>query len=238
MNAPASPNRQPPAQVLRQIYRHLVETYGPQNWWPAQSPFEVIIGAYLTQNTSWRAVEKSIRNLAEHHALSIAAIRSLPEDQLRQLIRPSGYMVRKAAALKAFVTFLDAEYEGSLGRLASEPTAIAREQLLQLPGVGPETADAILLYALHQPAMVVDEYLRRIATRHQLLHEKAKYKEIQTLATEALKDQPAETLTQHYNEFHALVVMVGKTHCGPKPKCEACPLADFTPNPCAPGGAT
>jgi endonuclease-3 related protein len=213
------------------MYRHLVRQYGPQDWWPAQSPFEVVIGAYLTQNTSWRAVVKSIQNLAEHHALSTPAIRSLPEDQLRHLIRPSGYMVRKAAALKAFVAFLDAEYQGSLANLAAEAITIARPKLLDLPGVGPETADAILLYALNQPIMVVDEYLRRIATRHQLLPEKAKYKEIQNLATEAFRTEPPATLTQQYNEFHALVVMVGKTHCGPKPKCEACPLARFTPNP-------
>jgi len=227
-------SRQPPAQTLRQMYNHLVHHYGPQRWWPAQTPFEVIVGAYLTQNTSWRAVENSIQNLAKQNALTISAIRNLPEDQLRQLIRPSGYMVRKAAALKAFVAFLDAEYHGSLDNLATEPTNIARTKLLALPGVGPETADAILLYALHHPAMVVDEYLRRITTRHQLLPEEAKYNEIQSLAIDALNDEPPETRTQHYNEFHALVVMVGKTHCGPKPKCEGCPLAKFTPNPHTP----
>ncbi len=211
------------------MYERLVAEYGPQQWWPARSAFEVVIGAYLTQNTSWRAVECSILNLVAHESLSVQGIRTLPEEELRRLIRPSGYMVRKAAALKAFVAWLDRDYGGSLEALAAAPPGEVRNQLLALPGVGPETADAILLYALGQPAMVVDEYLRRIVTRHHLLREKAKYAEIQTLAVEALNDNPPQTLAQHYNEFHALVVMVGKTHCGPKPRCEGCPLERFLP---------
>ena len=162
--------------------------YGPQQWWPAQSAFEVVIGAYLTQNTSWKAVERSIQNLAEHKALTVEGIRNLKIPKLRELIRPSGYMVRKAAALKAFVTWLDREYDGSLETLAELQPGEARTKLLALPGVGPETADAILLYALGHPAMVVDEYLRRIVTRHRLLPENAKYAEIQQLAIEALED--------------------------------------------------
>ena len=173
------------------MYERLVAEYGPQQWWPAKSAFEVVIGAYLTQNTSWRAVERSIQNLAEHQTLNVEGIRNLDEVYLRELIRPSGYMVRKAAALKAFVYWLDREYGGSLEALAAAPTAESREQLLALPGVGPETADAILLYALGHPTMVVDEYLRRIVTRHHLLPEKAKYPEIQALAIEALKEQQA-----------------------------------------------
>jgi len=214
---------------LRTMYERMVAEYGPQQWWPATTPFEVVVGAYLTQNTSWLAVERSILNLAAHEALSVDGIRRLGEEELCQLIRPSGYMVRKAAALKAFVDFLDRKYGGSLEALAAAPVSIAREQLLVLPGVGPETADAILLYALGQPAMVVDEYLRRIVTRHRLLPDKAKYTEIQNFAIEALGDNAPETLVRHYNEFHALVVTVGKTHCGPMPKCEGCPLARFLP---------
>ncbi len=156
------------------MYGRLVTEYGPQQWWPAQTAFEVVVGAYLTQNTAWRAVERSIANLAAHGALSVEGLRRLDEEELRQIIRPSGYMVRKAAALKAFVAFLDDEFGGSLARLASTPMNTAREKLLALPGVGPETADAILLYALGRPAMVVDEYLRRIVTRHQLLPEDAR----------------------------------------------------------------
>jgi endonuclease-3 related protein len=211
------------------MYDRLVHEYGPQQWWPAATPFEVVIGAYLTQNTSWRGVEKSILNLAQHGALSIEGIRKLPEEELRQLIRPSGYMVRKAAALKAFVNFLDHEYSGSLAALAAESSDVARQKLLALPGVGPETADAILLYALGRAAMVVDEYLRRIVTRHQMLPERAKYSEIQTLAVQALAGFDRETLVHHYNEFHALVVVIGKTCCGPLPRCENCPLRGFLP---------
>ena len=225
--------RPSPAERLRRMHDQLAEAYGPQHWWPAQTPFEVILGAYLTQNTSWKSVERSILNLAELKALSIEGIRNLGEERLRDLIRPSGYMVRKAAALKAFVAFLDTDYGGFLEALAAAPHGEARKQLLALPGIGPETADAILLYALGQPAMVVDEYLRRIVTRHRLLPGGAKYPEIQALAVKALKDNEPETLAQHYNEFHALVVMVGKTRCGPQPKCEGCPLANFLPKPTA-----
>ncbi len=230
MNA-CKPHRPPArsARRLQKMYEQLLAQNGPQQWWPAQSAFEVVIGAYLTQNTSWRGVERSILNLVEHDALSVEGIRNLKDEKLRQLISPSGFMVRKAAALKAFVNWLDRDYGGSLQVLAAARASETREHLLALPGVGPETADAILLYALGQPAMVVDEYLRRIVTRHHLLSEKAKYTEVQALAVEALKDHPPEALAQHYNEFHALVVMVGKTHCGPKPKCEGCPLARFLP---------
>jgi endonuclease III related protein len=224
-------SRQPAwsAKRLKKMYERLLAEYGRQQWWPAATPFEVVIGAYLTQNTSWKGVERSIQNLAAQGALSVEGLRKLGEEELRQIIRPSGYMVRKAAALKAFVAFLDREYCGSLDALAAAPAIESRKKLLALPGVGPETADAILLYALGHPAMVVDEYLRRIVTRHRLLPEEAKYPEIQTLAIEALQDDPPETLAQHYNEFHALVVLVGKTHCGPKPRCEGCPLATFLP---------
>ena len=216
------------------MYERLVAEYGPQQWWPAQSAFEVVIGAYLTQNTSWKSVERSILNLAEQKALCGEGIRNLTEEKLRELIRPSGYIVRKAAALKAFVAWLDRDYGGSLEALDAVPPSETRSELLALPGVGPETADAILLYALGHPVMVVDEYLRRVVTRHQFLPEKVKYPEIQVLAVQALSDNEPDTLAQHYNEFHALVVMVGKTHCGPKPKCEGCPLANFLPGALTP----
>lgn len=210
---------------LRKFYSSLLEAYGPQQWWPAKTPFEVVIGAYLTQNTAWTSVERSIANLAALNLLRVEAIRALPEPELRELIRPSGYMVRKAAAIKAFVSFLDESYGGSLEKLAAEKSQVARERLLALPGVGPETADAILLYALGHPAVVVDEYLRRVVTRHGLLGAKAKYAEIQALGEAAFADEPDASRAAHCNEFHALVVELGKRHCRRIPNCEGCPLA-------------
>lgn len=224
-SAPISPSRaKGAAQRLRGFYSRLVEAYGPQQWWPAKTPFEVVIGAYLTQNTAWTSVERSIANLAARDLLRVEAIRRLPEAELRELIRPSGYMVRKAAAIKGFVAFLDREYGGSLERLAAEEPDIARERLLGLPGVGPETADAILLYALGHPAIVVDEYLRRVVTRHGMLGEKAKYAEIQALGEAAFAGEAYTERAAHCNEFHAVIVELGKRHCRRVPKCEECPL--------------
>ena len=164
--------KRPPAdsaQRLRLMNDQLVHAYGPQHWWPGESPFEMILGAYLTQNTSWKAVEVSLANLCGAGALSPEGLHRLSVDQLQELIRPSGFYTRKAPALKAFIAMLDAEFGGLLDRLAKAPTAAVRSRLLALPGVGPETADAILLYALDHPVPVADEYLRRIAERHRLL---------------------------------------------------------------------
>lgn len=224
---PRSPERAEESSPvrLRLLYEHLVAAYGPQFWWPAKTPLEVILGAYLTQNTSWRGVERSIENLRHAGALTLEGLRSTSDEQLRLLIRPSGYMIRKAAAIIAFVAFLDREHSGSLELLAAQPTAILRQQLLALPGVGPETADAILLYALGAPVMVVDEYLRRVATRHRLTVERPRYAELQQLAEAAFANDETAGRLQHFNEFHALMVQVGKSHCGPKPKCAGCPLA-------------
>jgi endonuclease-3 related protein len=213
--------------ILRNFHDQLAAAYGPQQWWPAQTPLEVIAGAYLTQNTSWRSVERSIANLVEHGVMNLNGLRAIQEDELRVLIRPSGYMVRKAAAIKAFVSFLDRDHGSSLVRLAAQPTSVVRLQLLDLPGVGEETADAILLYALLHPVAVVDEYLRRIADRHGLAGRDRKYGEVQRLVDDAFANDPAELRVELYNEFHALVVAVGKHHCGPKARCEGCPLAAF-----------
>jgi len=219
------------ARRLRALYEHLVERFGPQQWWPARTAFEVVVGAYLTQNTAWASVERSIANLEAAGVLSVEGLRSIGDEELRQLIRPSGFMLRKAAALKAFVAFLDAEYAGKmefLRRDALHDAVAVRHKLLALLGVGPETADAILLYALGAPAMVVDEYLRRIAVRHGLVAEGSKYPQIQTLAEQAFANERAretpEELARHYNEFHALVVQVGKSNCRRTPICEGCAL--------------
>ena len=213
-----------PAESLRSFYDALFEAYGPQYWWPSATAIETVVGAYLTQNTSWRNVERSIANLKLAGVLSVEGLRALTAEELRVLIRPSGYMARKAASVRAFITLLDREYEGSLEVMARAPVADTREALLTLPGVGPETADAIVLYALEQPVMVVDEYLRRVVTRHGLIEERARYSDVQQLALAAFAEDAPHTLLAHFNEFHALIVMVGKTHCSAVPKCEGCPL--------------
>jgi len=208
----------------------LVAAYGPQSWWPAQTSSEVIIGAYLTQNTAWKAVERSLANLREAEALSMEGLRRIPVAELQDLIRPSGFYTRKAPALKAFVAMLDEEFDGSLEMLAAQPTAALRRRLLALPGVGPETADAILLYALGHAVPVADEYLRRIAERHQLLQPAPRkdpegYESLAALTRDAFAQEAAEGHAHFFNEFHALTVAVGKAHCGRIARCEGCPLA-------------
>jgi endonuclease-3 related protein len=158
-----------PAQRLRKLHLLLEKAYGPQHWWPAETPFEVVLGAYLTQNTSWTAAARSIANLRAAGALTPESIHKLSIEELQLLIRPSGFATRKAPALKAFVDMLGKEFGGSIDALAAMPTEPLRSRLLALPGVGPETADAILLYALNHPVPVVDEYLRRIVERHGLV---------------------------------------------------------------------
>jgi endonuclease-3 related protein len=242
------------AAMLRAMYERLLEAYGPQHWWPGETPLEITLGAYLTQNTSWRAVERSLGNLrehgvlgkasehgmlgkasehealgkaSEHGMLDAATLLAMPEEELRVLLRPSGYMVRKTAAIRAFLGFLFAEAAGSFERLAAMRTEELRPKLLALPGVGPETADAILLYALGHEAMVVDEYLRRVTVRHGLAPERSNYETTQRLAWSAFAGERGKQRVRHANEFHALIVMVGKEHCGPKPRCAGCPLACF-----------
>lgn len=216
-------------QRLRELYAALLAAYGTRRWWPADTPFEVILGAYLTQATAWRSVERSIANLREAGRLTVEGIRSIAEEELRQLIRPSGFTTRKAASIKAFVQFLDDHYGGSLEQMAAAPTGALRPQLLALPGVGPETADAILLYALEHPVFVVDEYFRRVTTRHELMPANARYAELQSLGDAAVASATREETARHANELHALIVEVGKRHCGTTPRCEACPLQPFLP---------
>jgi len=214
-------------QRLRRMHSALATAYGPQHWWPAKTPFEVILGAYLTQNTSWKAVERSLANLRDAGAFMLDGLRGISLDDLQQLIRPSGFHTRKAPALKAFVAMLDAEFGGSLDSLSAIPTAPLRRRLLALPGVGPETADAILLYALGHPVPVADEYLRRIAERHQLTAVepgRKGYQSLVALTQQAFAQDPSECHTRLFNEFHALTVAVGKAHCAKTPNCSGCPL--------------
>ncbi len=232
-------------------YLALLRRYGPQNWWPAQSRFEVVVGAYLTQNTNWINVEKAIANLRSARALSLEALRKLPLSKLEFLIRSSGYYRQKALKLKTFIRYLDKNYSGSLDRMFAQATEKLREELLALHGVGPETADSILLYAGGHPVFVVDAYTRRILERHALISPKTPYKEIRRLIEEAVQSTEPESLlraergadprhpqsrmsraartglAQHYNELHALIVRTGNQHCRSTPNCEGCPLRDF-----------
>jgi endonuclease-3 related protein len=208
----------------------LFGAYGPQTWWPAQTPFEVILGAYLTQNTAWKAVERSLENLRAAGALSLHGLRAVSVEQLQELIRPSGFSTRKAPAIKAFVDMVDGEFCGSLEALAAETTSHLRARLLALPGVGPETADAILLYALGHTVPMADEYLRRVVGRHRLLERlpgrnRRGYEALVELTTSAFAYDPEIEKAQLFNEFHALTVAVGKAHCGRTALCAGCPLA-------------
>jgi endonuclease-3 related protein len=217
------------AARLRKMHDRLAKVYGPQHWWPAETALEVIVGAYLTQNTAWTVVERSIENLRRAGVLSLEGLRSISLDRLRRLIRPSGFYTRKAPAIKAFVAMLDGEFSGSLEAMAAAPTAELRKWLLALPGVGPETADAILLYALGHATPVADEYLRRIALRHGLLkpapgRASIPYDALTELTRLAFAGDPPSSQAQLFNEFHALTVVVGKAHCGRAARCEGCPL--------------
>lgn len=216
-------------RLLRDMYAALLVAYGTRKWWPAETAFEVVLGAFLTQATAWRSVEHSIANLRQAGLLNIAGIRGVSEEYLGELIRPSGFVLRKAASIKSFVRFLDEHYNGSLEQMARQPTARLRTQLLALPGVGPETADAILLYALDHPLFVVDEYFRRVATRHELADANASYAELQALGDGAIARATPKETARHANELHALIVEVGKRHCGTTPRCEGCPLQPFLP---------
>ena len=222
-----------PAERLRNLHALLEKAYGPQHWWPAETPFEVVLGAYLTQNTSWTAAARSLANLRAAGALTPSGLRSLSLDELRALIRPSGFTTRKAPALKAFVAMLDEEFSGSLDALAAMPTQALRIRLLALPGVGPETADAILLYALDHPVPVVDEYLRRIGVRHGLATPgpgRKGYEELADLVRAAFASENGKSQLRLLNEAHALVVAVGKAHCRNLANCEGCPLKSDLPS--------
>jgi endonuclease-3 related protein len=226
-----SQRRLTPHERLRRMHELLLAAFGKQSWWPAETPFEVILGAYLTQNTAWKAVEKSLDNLRASGVLTIDGLRALPLEELKVLVRPSGFATRKAPAIKAFVAMLDAEFSGSLKKLAAMPTLALRHRLLALPGVGPETADAIMLYALGHVVPVADEYLRRIAERHTLVEQSPRrdrrgYESLVQLTRDAFAVDPAERHSRLFNEFHALTVAVGKAHCGRTARCEDCPLAE------------
>jgi endonuclease-3 related protein len=228
---------------IRAYYEALFSAWGHQHWWPAQSRFEVIVGTYLTQNTSWSNVEKALGNLRSARRLTINGIRRTPQPELEQLIRSAGYFRQKARRLKTFVNFLDDRYRGSPARMFAQPTVELRNELLALNGVGPETADSILLYAGNHAVFVVDAYTRRILQRHGIVSRTTAYDDIRRLFEEALADEKATgiktagnksrsaepqgsghhpsrmsraertPLAQIFNEMHGLIVRVGKTYC-------------------------
>jgi endonuclease-3 related protein len=210
---------------LRSYYDALFAAHGPQHWWPGRTAFEIIVGAILTQNTSWSNVEIAMRNLRREKLLSPRAIERVPLRRLAQLIRSSGYFRQKAKKLKCFVHFLRSEYGGSLHRMFRGPTAVLREKLLGVHGIGAETADAILLYAGGHPVFVVDAYTRRMLERHTLAAPTQSYEQVRQLFERSL---PSDASL--YNEFHALIVRNGKEYCRTSnPRCSECPLHSLLP---------
>ncbi len=204
------------------MYQRLYEHFGPQHWWPARTPFEVAVGAVLTQNTNWANVERAIQNLRAAGVLSAKKMRALPLRRLERLLRPAGYFRVKAKRLRALLDWLIEECGGRLGTLKRRPTKELRESLLAVNGVGPETADSILLYALGRPVFVIDAYTRRVLARHGLAAGDEDYEVLRALFESALPRR-----VKLYNEYHALLVAVGKYHCGTRPRCAGCPLERF-----------
>lgn len=205
---------------LQTVYRLLHDHFGTQQWWPAETPFEVVVGAILTQNTAWTNVEKAIANLRAADALSPAALCRLTTPELEAHIRPAGFFRQKAARLRHLTTVLVERYQGDVARLCAGPLDEARHRLLALPGVGPETADSILLYAAHRPSFVVDAYTRRIFSRIGLLAGSERYDAIRTRFMAGLPQEPPL-----FNEYHALLVTLAKSCCRKqRPTCPDCPL--------------
>lgn len=211
---------QPP---LDEYYNSLFTTFGPQHWWPGRTQFEVIVGAILTQNASWTNVERAISRLRQAHLLSPEALGTVPLRRLERLIRSSGYFRQKARKLKEFCEFLRSEYGGSLKRMFETPTIVLREKLLGVFGIGPETADSILLYAGDHPVFVVDTYTKRMLSRHGWTGENAKYDDIRWIFE---REFPGDV--KRFNEFHALIVNTGKKFCRTHdPLCHECPLGRY-----------
>ena len=212
------------AAALIDIYNRMFDSYGPQRWWPADGPFEVIVGAILTQSAAWTNVEQAISNLKGENALTPAALHDLPIERLAHLIRPSGYFNAKALKLKAFADRLHSGYNGDLGRLFAIDTATLRQELLSIHGVGEETADSILLYAALRPSFVIDTYTRRIISRLGLAPSTDSYGAFQALFAQNLpRDE------RLFNEYHALLVRHGKEVCRKNPDCPRCCLRSICP---------
>jgi len=208
--------------TLTAIYKRLFRAFGPQKWWPAQTRFEVIVGAILTQNTNWNNVEKALNLLKGEKLLSPQAFKDIPRKKLAKLIKPAGYFNVKARRLKNFISFLYEEYNGRLIKMAKEDSRVLRVKLLGVHGIGPETADSILLYAFDKPVFVVDAYTKRILYRHNIIGRKEEYHAIQEMFMNSLKRD-----VTMFNEYHALIVRLGKDYCKPNPLCDQCLLKGF-----------
>lgn len=204
---------------LRNIYDRLFAAFGPQHWWPGESAFEVAVGAILTQNTNWGNVEKAIGNLKKDGLLEARDLYVMPAGQLAEFIRPAGYFNIKAERLKNFVEFLVGHYGGSMKKMKAEAESTIRRKLLSVNGIGPETADSIILYALDKPVFVVDAYTKRVLSRHNIMEEGSSYGDFQGLFHSSLKRDKVM-----YNEYHALFVRLAKEHCRTKPLCGGCPI--------------
>ncbi len=211
-------------QRLEELFELLLKHYGPQHWWPGESPLEVMVGAVLTQNTNWSNVAKAIENLKQAGVLSLEGLSGLGGERLAQLIRPAGYYNLKAGRLGNLLAMITERYHGDLDYMMSQPVDELRRDLLAVKGIGPETADSILLYAVGQPIFVVDAYTFRILGRHGLANEAMGYFELQELFMDSL---PADTAL--FNEYHALLVRLGKERCKKsKPRCHGCPAAAWS----------
>ena len=212
---------------LLKIYKTLLSAFGPQHWWPGKTKVEICVGAILTQNTNWQNVELAIRNLKKNKVLNIKGLFEIPETKLAELIRPSGFYNIKTKRLKNFINFI-IDFSGetchgtSLRRLFKLPIPELRTKLLSVNGIGEETADSIILYAAKKPIFVIDSYTRRLVERHFGFTKKAKYSDIQKFFMDNL-DHDVEL----FNEYHALIVKLGKEFCKPKPRCKGCPIASL-----------
>lgn len=205
---------------LNEAFDLLSKHFGPRRWWPGDSAFEIIVGAILTQNTNWKNVEKAIENLKRENLLSPKKLLELHPGTLASLIKPAGFFRLKTKRLRNFLKYFVEEYDGSAEAMAERPLSSLREELLSINGIGQETADSILLYALNKPIFVIDAYTKRILLRHDLCLDEAIYNDLQELFTDSLPED-----VKLFNEYHALIVEVGKTYCRPKnPRCDDCPL--------------
>jgi len=209
-------------QRLKEMFDLLLDHFGPQHWWPGETVMEIMTGAILTQNTNWKNVEKAIGNLKKENLLSVEALRAISLTSLAEKIRPAGYFNVKAGRLKNLIDFIVKRYNGDLASLLTEETMELREGLLSVKGVGPETADSIVLYAAQRPVFVIDTYTHRILNRHELADDQATYYNLQELFMDNLPED-----VKLFNDFHALIVMTGKEYCRRKPLCESCPLAEW-----------